>query len=175
VLVLIRERTKIRADARAAAQAQADQPAQCLSAHRRRRLHRARHRGVVGHASRHAVLCHRRADLGPDHRGVPPDPQQMASLTAGTWQTGVGSTLPTGRSAFSGYGRIGAARSRPTAKGVRHERGGLGPAELDGPRQGRANCRAEQACLLRALRRADAAHAPGRRTRNIVTSTTCAA
>ena len=64
-LVLIRERTQIRdAAARAAAEAEADQPAQRLSAYRYRRLHPARHHRVVEPACRHAVLCDRRTDLG---------------------------------------------------------------------------------------------------------------
>src|SRR5258706_12662 len=60
--------------ARAPAQAPADQPAQRLSAHRRFRLHAARHRRVVEPASGHAILRHRRADLGSGDRGGAPDP-----------------------------------------------------------------------------------------------------
>ena len=64
-LVLIRERTQIRTPlAGAAAEAEADQPAQRLSAHRYRGLHAARHRRLVEPARRHAVLCDRGTDLG---------------------------------------------------------------------------------------------------------------
>ena len=71
---------------------------------------RAGRRRVVEPARRHAVLRHRRADLGPDPR--PPSgrfPQQMASLKAGNWQIGVGSTLRNKTLGIFGYGRIGAA------------------------------------------------------------------
>ena len=39
-------------------------------------------------------------------------PQQMASLKAGTWQTGVGSTVRGKTLGIFGYGRIGAAVAR---------------------------------------------------------------
>ena len=74
-LVLIRERTKIRAPLlERLPKLQAHQPAQRLSAHRHRRLHAARHRRVVEPAPRHAVLRHRRADLGADPRRHAADP-----------------------------------------------------------------------------------------------------
>ena len=69
-LVLIRERTQIRdAAAGAAAEAEADQPAQRLSAYRYRGLHAARHHRVVEPACRYAVLCDRRTHLGPGAGG----------------------------------------------------------------------------------------------------------
>ena len=74
-LVLIRERTQIRnAAAGAAAETEADQPAQRLSAYRYRYLHPARHRRVVGPARRYAVLCDRRIHLGPGPGGDARDP-----------------------------------------------------------------------------------------------------
>ena len=57
VLVLIRERTNIRAPLlERAAQAQAHQPAQRLSAYRHRCMHAARRRRILQPASRHALL-----------------------------------------------------------------------------------------------------------------------
>ena len=72
VLVLIRSGTK-RAAARAIAQSEAYQPAQRLSAYRRRRPHPTRRDRVVEPASRNPVICHRGAHLGPGARGHAPD------------------------------------------------------------------------------------------------------
>src|SRR5262249_41001487 len=69
-LVLMRERTKIQAGLlERLPKAQADQPAQRLSAHRRRGLYAPRRRRVVEPARRHAVLRRGRVDLGADPRG----------------------------------------------------------------------------------------------------------
>ena len=46
----------------------ADQPAERLSAHRHRHVHRARDRGVVRSPPGFAVVCNRRADVGARHR-----------------------------------------------------------------------------------------------------------
>ena len=59
---------------RASAQAQTHQPAQRLSAYRRRRLYAAWRDRVVRHESGQAVLFDGGADLGADHRGDAPDP-----------------------------------------------------------------------------------------------------
>ena len=115
-----------RAAARAAAQAAADQPAQRLSAHRRRGLHAARHRRVVEPARRHAVLRHRRADLGPDPRGDAPDPAaDGVAARPGNWQIGVG-THAARQDARHLRLRPDRQRGRRLRQGVRHERAGLG-------------------------------------------------
>ena len=57
-----------RAAPRAAAQTEADQPAQRLSPYRYRCLHAARHCRLVEPARRYAVLCRRGIDLGSDSR-----------------------------------------------------------------------------------------------------------
>ena len=83
-------------------------------------------------------------------------PQQMASLKAGNWQIGVGTTLA---QQDARHFRLWPhrRRGRELRPRLRHERRGLGAAELDGPRQGRGpSGGAEQDRLLRALRRADA-------------------
>ena len=83
-------------------------------------------------------------------------PQQMASLKAGNWQIGVGTTLA---QQDARHFRLWPDRGggRGLWQGVRHERGGLGAAQFDGPRQGRGpSGGAEQDRLLRALRRAHA-------------------
>jgi len=96
------------AAARTPAQAQTHQPAQRLSAHRRRGLYPPRCRRVVEPARRHAVLRRGRADLGAHSRGGRQLPQQMAALKAGKWQIGVGTTLRAKTLGIFGYGRIGA-------------------------------------------------------------------
>ena len=73
--MLIRERTKIRAPLlERLPKLRADQPAQRLPAHRRRRLHAARRHRLVEPARRHALLRHGRADLGPRARRDAADP-----------------------------------------------------------------------------------------------------
>ena len=52
-------------------------------------------------------------------------PQQMASLKAGNWQIGVGTTLRDKTLGIFGYGRIGSG-GRELRQGVRHERPRLG-------------------------------------------------
>ena len=70
-LVLIRERTRDpRAAPPATPEAQADQPAQRLPAHRCRRLHPARGGRLVEHASGDAVVRRRRAHLGACARSI---------------------------------------------------------------------------------------------------------
>ena len=61
-------------------------------------------------------------------------PQQMASLKAGNWQIGVGTTLRGKTLGIYGYGRIGAVgrRLRP---GVRHERARVGARGSRSPRR----------------------------------------
>ncbi len=53
---------------RSAAEAQADQPTQRLSAHRHRCLHAPRHPGLLDDAADDRVPCGGRAHLGADHR-----------------------------------------------------------------------------------------------------------
>ena len=150
VLVLIRERTKIRTPLLgASAQAQADQPAQRLSAHRHRHLHAARHRRVVEPASRHAVLRHRRADLGPDHRRHAAD-----SAADGLAQ---GRQLADGRRHDVARQdprhlrlRPHRQRGRGLRQGVRHERAHLGARGDDGAgARRRLRDRAQQGGVLR--------------------------
>ncbi len=110
VLVLIRERTQIRAALLERLEAlRLIQPAQRLSAYRHRGVHAAWGDRLVSHARRQPIVCHRRTDLGADHRGDAEDPQQMTALRAGTWQTGVGDSLRGKTLGIYGYGRIGAA------------------------------------------------------------------
>ena len=165
-LVLIRERTRIRAPLLGqAAQAQADQPAQRLSPHRHRRLHPAGRRGVVEPASRHALLRHRRIDLGADPVVVPPDPA-ADGLAQGRHladRRGLDLAQQDARHFRLWPHRRRGRELRPR---LRHECRGLGAAEFAASRQGRGpSGRAEQARLLRALRRAVAAHAAGRSAR----------
>ena len=89
-------------------------------------------------------------------------PQQMASLKAGNWQIGVGSTLRNKTLGIFGYGRIGAAvASYGRAFGMNVVV--WARPQFAGSRQGRRpSGRAEQARVLRALRRAVAAHAARR-------------
>ena len=83
-------------------------------------------------------------------------PQQMASLKAGRWQIGVGSTLRNKTLGIFGYGRIGAAVAA-YGKAFGMNVVVWARPQIDGARQGRGlSGRAEQARLLRALRRADA-------------------
>ena len=150
-LVLIRERTKIRTPLlRATAQAQAHQPAQRLSAYRRRCLHPARHRGVVEPASRLAVLRHRGTDLGPDHRGDAANP-----AADGVAQ---GRQLADRRRHHAARQDARHLRLRPDRRRgrrlrprLRHERAGLGARgdALQGARR-RLCDRAEQSGILRA-------------------------
>ena len=67
------------------------------------------HRGVIGPASRDAVFCRRRTDVRTDTRRHAADPQQVAALKAGVWQTGVFHTLRGKTLGIYGYGRIGEA------------------------------------------------------------------
>ena len=89
-------------------------------------------------------------------------PQQMASLKAGTWQIGVGSTLREKTLGIFGYGRIGSVvAGYGKAFGMNvlvwaREAGSPGASR-------RLRDRAQQAGVLRAMRRDLAAHAPGRR------------
>ena len=156
-----------RAAARAAAQAPAHQPAQRLSAHRRRRLHAARRDRVVEPAPRHAVVRRRRADLGAGARGDAPDPAaDGVAARPGNWQIGVGNTLRGKTLGIYGYGRIGARRRR-LRQGVRHERSLVWAREASLARaraDGYATAASKEA-FFEDVRRRLAAHAPGRRRR----------
>ena len=90
-------------------------------------------------------------------------PQQMASLKAGKWQIGVGTTLRGKTLGIYGYGRIGTRRRRLRPR-LRHERAGVG-ASGDAGKGARRRLRdgGEQTGVLRRVRRHHAAHAAGRR------------
>ena len=90
-------------------------------------------------------------------------PQQMAALKAGKWQIGVGHTLRGKTLGIYGYGRIGAVvAGYGKAFGMRvlvwAREKALAQARADGYETAR-----QQGRLLRAMRRALAAYAPGRR------------
>ena len=106
-LVLIRERTRIRAPILASPQIETDQPAQRIPAHRYRRLHAARHHRVLKPARRHSVLCNRGADLGPDPFRNAPNSAADGRVEGGKWQVGVGNILREKTLGIFGYGRIG--------------------------------------------------------------------
>ena len=156
-LVLIRERTRIRERAAgAAAEAQADQPAQRLSSYRHRRVHAAGRDRVVEPASRHAILCHRGTHLGTDPVGVPANPG-ADGLAQGRQLADRRRLHAPQQDAWHFRLWPDRRRGRGLRQGLRHERGGLGAAQFDGPRQGRGpSGGAEQDRVLRALRRADA-------------------
>ena len=96
-----------RAAARTAAQAQAHQPAQRLSAYRHRYLHAARH--LVSSSQHPGTPSYATAEMtwGLILAAMRQIPQQMASLKAGNWQIGVGTTLRGKTLGIYGYGRIG--------------------------------------------------------------------
>ena len=107
-LVLIRERTADPCSAaRASGQAQTDQPAQRVPAHRHRRLHAARRDCLVGPACRHSVLCGSGTHLGADPRRHATNSAADALVAGRHWQIGVGNTLRGRTLGIHGYGRIG--------------------------------------------------------------------
>src|SRR5262245_53901013 len=91
-----------------AAQAQAHQSTQRLSAHRHRDLYASRCHRIIESASRPAVLRRGRVDRALILAAARQLPQQMAALKAGKWQIGVGTTLRGKTLGVFGYGRIGA-------------------------------------------------------------------
>ena len=151
----------------ATAEAPSDQPAQRVPAHRRRRLHRARHRRVVRHARRLAVVRDGRAHLGTGAGGGARIPQQMASLRSGGWQAGVGHTLRSRTLGVYGYGRIGREVAALRA-GVRHARAGVGERGGPGPRRRRRPHRpgVTRGVLRHQRRRVGAPPAPRRHPRH---------
>ena len=89
-------------------------------------------------------------------------PQQMAALKAGKWQIGVGHTLAR-QDARHLWLWPDRRRRRRLRQGVRHERAGVGARAGDGKgARRRLRDRRQQGRVLRAMRRAFAAHAPGR-------------
>ncbi len=153
------------AAAGATAEAEADQPAQRLSAYRHRCLHPARHHRVVEPASRHAVLCHRGNDLGLVLAALRQIPQQMAALKAGKWQIGVGTTLRGKTLGIYGYGRIGSVVAGYGRAFGMNVLVWARPETLANGARRRLRDGAEQGSILRRMRRHLAAHAARRRRR----------
>jgi hypothetical protein len=88
-------------------------------------------------------------------------PRQVASLRAGNWQFGVGSTIRGKTCGVYGYGRIGAVVAGYA--GVRNESADLGARRCVGEgARGWLRDGSEQGRVLRAVRRDFAAHAAGR-------------
>ena len=76
-------------------------------------------------------------------------PQQMASLKAGTWQIGVGTTLRHKTLGIYGYGRIGSVVAG-YGKALWHERAGMGaPGHAQAGASGRLCDRDQQGSVLR--------------------------
>ncbi len=152
-----------RAAARAPAETEADQPAQRLSAYRHRGLHAARHHRVVEPASRHAVLCRRGIDLGPD-----PGRDALSSAARGRAKAGQVADRRRPHAARQDARHL---RLRPDRRrrrrlwpGVRHERAGVGAAGHAGESaRRRLRDGAEQGSVLCRMRRHLAAYAARRR------------
>jgi len=114
ILVLIRERTQIRAsllerlpNLRLISQ-RSDYPHIDIDACTRL--------GVIVSSSQHParLLRHRGIDLGPGPRGDAPDPATNVGAEAGRWQIGVGSTVRGKTLGIYGYG--GSAASSPATR-----------------------------------------------------------
>ena len=164
VLVLIRERTQVRAPLlERLPQAQAHQPAQRLSAHRRRGLRAPGHRRVLEPAPGHAVLRGRRAHLGADARLGAPAPAADRLAQGGPLADGRGHDAAR-QGARPLRLRADQPRGGDLRAGVRHERQLLGARSDDGAgARRRLRDRGEQGGLLRGKRHRVAAHAPGAR------------
>ena len=142
-------------------QVEADQPAQRLSAHRHRRLHAARRDRVIEPASRHAVVCGLRVDLGAD--------SCRSSANPATNGRSPGRQVADRRWWHAPRQDARDLRLRPDRQcgrrlreSIRHERAGLGTRRLacEGHRR-RPRCGAQQGGLLRGVRRPLFAHATG--------------
>ena len=145
----------------AAAEAAADQPAQRLSAYRHRHLHAAGGDRVIQPACRHAVPCHRGADLGAGDRRAAANSAADGVVARG--QLAVRRRHLAARQ-DAGHLRLWPHRQggRRIRQGVRHAGAVPGARGVDGPgARRRPRDGGQPGSVLCGVRRGVAAHAAG--------------